>query len=65
MIPIAQLKGDMEFYKSLGSLIEVLKLIAAAQYQILEKKILKKYSAAITLVFWNWSLRFGLPQISL
>jgi F-type H+-transporting ATPase subunit gamma len=39
MIPIAQLKGDMEFYKSLGSLIEVLKLIAAAQYQILEKKI--------------------------
>ena len=39
MIPIAQLKGDMEFYKSLGSLIEVLKLVAAAQYQILEKKI--------------------------
>ncbi|MBU1044987.1 MAG: F0F1 ATP synthase subunit gamma [Candidatus Omnitrophica bacterium] len=39
MIPIAQLKGDMEFYKSLGSLIEVLKLVAAAQYQTLEKKI--------------------------
>ncbi len=39
MIPIAQLKGDMEFYKSLGALIEVLKLVAAAQYQILEKKI--------------------------
>ncbi|MFH1062054.1 MAG: FoF1 ATP synthase subunit gamma [Candidatus Omnitrophota bacterium] len=39
MIPIAQLKGDMEFYRSLGGLIEVLKLVAAAQYQILEKKI--------------------------
>ncbi|MBU1086227.1 MAG: F0F1 ATP synthase subunit gamma [Candidatus Omnitrophica bacterium] len=39
MIPISQLKGDMEFYKSLGALIEVLKLVAAAQYQILEKKI--------------------------
>ncbi|MCK4993807.1 MAG: F0F1 ATP synthase subunit gamma [Candidatus Omnitrophica bacterium] len=39
MIPIVQLKNDMGFYKSLGSLIEVLKLIAAAQYQALERKI--------------------------
>ncbi len=44
MIPIAQLKGDMEFYRSLGSLLEVLKLISAAQYQSLEKKI-KTYAA--------------------
>jgi hypothetical protein len=43
MIPIAQLKGDMEFYRSLGKLVEVLKLISAAQYQTLEKKI-KTYS---------------------
>lgn len=39
MIPIVQLKNDMEFYESLGSLIEVLKLIAAAQYQALERKM--------------------------
>jgi len=55
MIPIAQLKGDMEFYKSLGGLIEVLKLIAAAQYQSLEKKI-KTYAVyldALSQVF-HW-----------
>jgi len=55
MIPISQLKGDMEFYKSLGSLIEVLKLVAAAQYQILEKKIKTygMYLDALSQVF-SW-----------
>jgi len=53
MIPIAQLKKDMEFYRSLGTLVEVLKLLAAAQYQSLEKK-LKTYGTyfeAISEVF--------------
>lgn len=34
------MRKDLDFYKSLSSLIEVLKLIAAAQYQNLEKKII-------------------------
>ena len=40
MATIAQLKEDMQFYKSLGSLIELLKMIAITQYQQLEKKTL-------------------------
>ena len=67
MIPIAQLKNDMEFYKSLGSLIEVLKLIAAAQYQSLEKKI-KTYAVyleALSDVFhWLDVQRVHHPFIS-
>lgn len=53
MIPIARLKGDMEFYRSLGSLVEVLKLIAAAQYQILERKVktYRVYLDAINDIF--------------
>ncbi|MFH1093893.1 MAG: F0F1 ATP synthase subunit gamma [Candidatus Omnitrophota bacterium] len=49
MIPIVQLKNDMEFYKSLGSLVEVLKLIAAAQYQALERKI-KEYTSYLDAI---------------
>jgi len=49
MIPIVQLKNDMEFYNSLGSLIEVLKLIAAAQYQALERKI-KEYASYLDAI---------------
>ena len=55
MIPIAQLKGDIEFYNSLGSLIEVLKLVAAAQYQSLEKrfKTYEVYLKSIEKIF-HW-----------
>ena len=55
MIPIAQLKKDQEFYRSLGSLIEVLKLIAAAQYQSLEKR-LRTQAAYLSAVedFFSW-----------
>ncbi len=49
MMPIVQLKSDMEFYKSLGSLVEVLKLIAAAQYQDLERKM-KGYSSYLDAI---------------
>ncbi|MCM8813479.1 MAG: F0F1 ATP synthase subunit gamma [Candidatus Omnitrophica bacterium] len=39
MATAMQLKKDMEFYRSLGTLIETLKLLAAARYQSLEKKM--------------------------
>jgi len=59
MIPIVKLKSDMEFYKSLGSLVEVLKLIAAAQYQVLEKKMqaYTVYFDAIENVFTSINLQ--------
>ena len=59
MIPIVQLKNDMEFYKSLGSLIEVLKLIAAAQYQALERKIKEyiSYLDAIDDIFSSFDIQ--------
>lgn len=55
MIPIAELKKDQEFYRSLSSLVEVLKLIAAAQYQSLEKR-LKTQQAYLSAVqdFFSW-----------
>ena len=49
MIPIVQIKNDMEFYKSLGSLIGVLKLIAASNYQSLERK-LKEYTSYLDAI---------------
>ncbi len=55
MIPVSELKKDMEFYKSLGALIEVLKLLAAAQYQKLERK-LKTYTVYLEAIkgFFPW-----------
>ncbi|MFH1459971.1 MAG: FoF1 ATP synthase subunit gamma [Candidatus Omnitrophota bacterium] len=65
MIPVAQLKSDVEFYKSLASLIEVLKLIAAAQYQILDKKI-KNYSVYLNAVagIFKWFYSESITDIN-
>ncbi|MBU2064210.1 MAG: F0F1 ATP synthase subunit gamma [Candidatus Omnitrophica bacterium] len=53
MRAVTELKKDLEFYKSLGTLVNLLKLLAAAQYQSLEKKIkaYNTYQAAINNAF--------------
>jgi len=53
MRTLSQLKKDLEFNKSLSSLIEVLKNLAVAQYKILEQKIksFKELDSAVLSFF--------------
>jgi len=49
MATLVKVKKDREFYRSLASLLKVLKGIAVSQYQILERKIksFDKFSYAV------------------
>ncbi|MFH2137140.1 MAG: F0F1 ATP synthase subunit gamma [Candidatus Omnitrophota bacterium] len=52
---IAKLKDDMNFYRSLGGLIELLKMIAITHYHNLEKK-LETYEEYLKVIagFFSW-----------
>lgn len=54
MRPIVELKKDIDFYRSLNSLITVLKLVAASQYQRMEKK-LSSYGDFLKVIEDNFS----------